>query len=476
MKAKVTVLLVPASLREKVLRLDYPTLVDQYRLPRLVGAKVLPLAAEGELHVLSYETFSSLKHARVLEELQPDLIVCDEAHALRHASAARTKRFLAYFKEHRDCRLAVLSGTMTSRSIKDYAHLAWLALRENAPIPTKWSVLEEWATAIDAAPFRAPAGALSRLCEDGEDARDGFRRRLVETEGVVATSESVLGTGLVLRERPLKLGRATAEAVRKMRRTWTTPDQGEAFDDVLVLHRYLRQMAAGFYYRWVWPRNEPDVVRETWLDARRAWHREVANFLTYRAEAGIDSPLGYAKACADGKVRSKNYLLWQEVRDTARPETEPVWLGDELVDDAIAWARSEPGIVWVEHAALGQRIAERSGLKHYGAGDDGILYEKGDRSVVASIRAHGTGKNLQRFSRNLVTTPPTSGSTWEQLLGRTHRSGQQADEVTFDVYRHTNEMSGAVTKAFTDAQYQFQATGSPQKLLQATVMWQVTNG
>ena len=40
MGSKVAVLLVPANLREKVFQQDYPTLVTQYRLPRLANAKV----------------------------------------------------------------------------------------------------------------------------------------------------------------------------------------------------------------------------------------------------------------------------------------------------------------------------------------------------------------------------------------------------------------------------------------------------
>jgi hypothetical protein len=71
-----------------------------------------------------------------------------------------------------------------------------------------------------------------------------------------------------------------------------------------------------------------------------------------------------------------------------------------------------------------------------------------------------------------VTTAPTSGTVWEQLLGRTHRPGQEADEVTFDVYRHTIELRAAMTKAVRDAHYQQDTTGNRQKLLAATYTFQ----
>ena len=468
MKSKVAVLLVPANLREKVFQQDYPTLVRQYRLPRLATGKVQPIDSPSTLYIHSYNELSSpLKHD-LLDQIQPDLIICDEAHALRHPSAARTRRFLNYFKTHPETRLCVLSGTMTSKSIKDYAHLAYLSLRKNTPVPTKYTVLEEWAAALDSAPVPAPPGALVRLCEPGEQAREGFRRRVVETPGVIATTDGSLGTSLVISERDLKATPVIREALKLMRETWTTPDEGEAFDEILTLHRYARQLAAGFYYRWIWPKGESAQVRANWLEARKAWNREVANFLTYRAKPGCDSPMLYAKACAEGKLSSMNYERWASVRDSAKPEVEAVWLDDYLVDDAVAWGNQAPGIVWYEHAALGVRIAEKGGFPLFGPGAEGILREKGTRTIVASIRAHGTGKNLQCFSRNLVTTTPTSGTVWEQLLGRTHRPGQEADEVTVEVYRHTLEMRAAVNKALRDADYQQTTTGNRQKLLSAT--------
>ena len=52
-------------------------------------------------------------------------------------------------------------------------------------------------------------------------------------------------------------------------------------------------------------------------------------------------------------------------------------------------------------------------------------------------------------------------------MGRTHRDGQLADAVTFDMITTCAEHVGAFYQAVADCQYVEDATGSPQKLLQA---------
>jgi len=88
-----------------------------------------------------------------------------------------------------------------------------------------------------------------------------------------------------------------------------------------------------------------------------------------------------------------------------------------------------------------------------------------------SIRAHGVGKNLQHgWSTQIVLEPPSSGTVWEQLLGRTHRPGQEADTVSFYVYQHTEAFRRAVVQAREDAAYIQDTTGSRQKLVYCTYM------
>jgi hypothetical protein len=69
------------------------------------------------------------------------------------------------------------------------------------------------------------------------------------------------------------------------------------------------------------------------------------------------------------------------------------------------------------------------------------------------------------FHRNLVANPPAGGDAWEQMLGRSHRAGQEADEVTVEVYRHTPEYKEAVQTARDLAGYIQGTFGGTQKLV-----------
>lgn len=102
-----------------------------------------------------------------------------------------------------------------------------------------------------------------------------------------------------------------------------------------------------------------------------------------------------------------------------------------------------------------------------------LLSERGDRSIVASIRAHGTGKNLQAFSRNLFANQFSDAAVGEQVLGRTHRQGQLADEVTAEVYRHTPVVIDALNRARMLAGYIEGTMGGSQKLLRATYLFTI---
>jgi hypothetical protein len=486
---RVAVLLIPAQLREQLLNQDWAFYEQHWVLPnRAAGRWFHP--ARPVLHVVAYSELSGAKSTELLKQVRPDLIIADEAHNLRNMTAARSKRFSRHFNEFPNTRLVCWSGTMTSKSLRDYAKLSTLALKSGSPTPAHYQQIEEWSEALDPNPWPTNPGALAKLCEPGEAVRVAYRRRVVDTPGVVSSPDTDnCQASLVFQERKVTCPPEIEERIRLLNKSWDRPD-GERLVDAFAVARCARELASGFFYRWRWPRNEPLPVRERWLAARKEWHSEIRERLK-TGKGQMDSPLLLAKAAIrwyegythDGKAippETRNGPLptwcahawpeWKEVRDTAKPETEAVWISDFLVRDAVDWAAGGPGIVWYEHDCLGRAIAKGAGIPFYGPGVEasrGILEEHGDRPIVASIRAQGTGKNLQQFCRQLVANPPSDGAAWEQLIGRTHRQGQLADEVTVEVYRHADAVRDALDKARGLAQYISQSFGGSQKLLRA---------
>jgi hypothetical protein len=471
MKSRKAVLLVPPQLKRKCLEDDIPLLYKHWQIPI------------ANIRVIAYSELSNAKCAQLLDEIKPDLIIADECHNLRHKSAARTKRFLRFMKEHPTCRFAGLSGTVTRRSILDYQHLIELALRKNSPVPAHFVDLTEWAEALDVSEDPASPGALLAFCTEEETramngktvteaqpfVRAGFRRRLVETTGVVSTEEGAIGTSLVISGLRLDIPAEVKIAIDDLRKKWEI--DGDELIDAMSVARIARELAAGFFYRWVWPNGIKDVE---WLGARSAWNKELREILKLNRK-GLDSPLEVINAIRAGKLRSDTWEAWVAVKDRPEPPREAVWISDYLIDETIRWAhetcsKTAPGIIWYMWDAFGQRVALKGGFPWYGPGmknDPGLARPDQEPVIVCSLWAHSTGKNLQRYSRNLMTTPPTGGVEWEQTMARTHRPGQEADEVTVDVFLHTQEMQKAWNQSIRDANYIQETQGQKQKLLYA---------
>lgn len=495
---KTAVLLIPVGLLDQLLSIDWPYYSQHWELPNL-GTTGLWSPDKPTLYIIPYSQLSSPKSSALLEKIRPDLIIADEAHNLKHKASARTRRFLAYFKNHPETRFCGWSGTLTTKSLKDYAHLAHLALGDNTPLPTHWPTVEEWAGAIDPPrknQFTSPMGALKALCEPGEHVRSAFRRRLVETPGVVATEESALACSLILEEREVQVPEAVVKAIDSLKDSWATPD-GEELITAMDVAGCAKELASGFYYRRTWPNNEPLEVRAAWLDARKNWHRELRERLKHpkleldseflATQAAIRWHEGYVFIDPETGVRtvyppgSKNgprptwaaehWPRWKELRKTAKPSKETIWIDEYLVRDSCDWMQKNTGIVWYTHVAFGEKLAEISKAPFYGPGPEaaiGIVRESGKKSIIASINSHREGRNLQAFSNQLIANPPTDGGWWEQLLGRTHRPNQQADEVYAWVYRHTSDLAAAVDSGIAYAGYIQETQGTKQKLVYAT--------
>jgi hypothetical protein len=486
-KCKTAVLFVPPGLINQ-LENEYHAIAEHFRVPSLV----LPGACAGKivvgapvLHVIPYSRFSLPASTDLLERLAPDLALADECHKLKAKDAARTRRFLRYFADHTDTRLCAWSGTITAKSIKDFAHIIAFALGENSPLPLHPSEVERWAGALDPSEWPSPPGALRAFAEGNEPTREAIRRRIVETKGVVSTrgSASCDATNILVERIPPPTPQKIINMLRDIQKTWIRPD-GEELIDALSVAACSRQLACGFYYRWRFPGNPSEQKINAWFAARKDWGRELREKLKHPAPF-LDSPRLCANAAERAREnykgdlpvwRSDTWGAWREVKNTITYETEPVWIDEYLARDAAIWATKSRGIVWYDYDAFGRKVSTFCDLPLHSGGkdaDEKIRSEKGDRSIVASIKSHHEGRDgLQfLFAEQLVANPPSSGEKWEQLLGRLHRPGQSSDEITTHVYRHTDDMRDAIDRAIVLAKYVEGLTGANQRLLAANVEW-----
>lgn len=494
------VVLVPPSLKTKLIDSDYVNLSKHWQLPNLANRYFIS-AERPTIHPVAYSELSSKKDADVLERIRPDIIVADEAHALTADGwSARKTRFRRYFKSAPQTRLYTMSGTLLRKSVLDLAPLLKMCLREGSPMPFDFNTLLSWAAVLDPKDRRAQVveswrdvearKELERLSpQPGLEPREVFQKRLFSTPGVVASEgRRECDAGLLFHERKLKTPAEVVQKLQELRTKWQLDE--EIFSDKIQLSRAARQLACGLYTRWKWPRNEPLQLRTRWLLARKEYHREERDFLQNRSKSGVDSPLLVKNALV--KLQAPNFnkkdtasillketalqeawALWQKVEPTCKPEEDVVWVSDYLVKDAVEWGKKNVGLIWTWHRALGPRIATEGGFPYYGDTDDAaaLLKEDGSRTIVLSANAFSAGQNLQAYSKQLLTSTTGNAVTWQQLLSRTHRDGQKADNIETWVYRHTPELIDAWNRARTNASFAQEVTKDEQLLLLGTCSW-----
>jgi hypothetical protein len=478
-------------LAAEVLEAKRPLLLIPAKLKRKTQNEIEALRKHWRFkppEIISYEWLGRVQAAEHLDKMQPDLIISDETHKLRNKSAAVTRRVGRYMEAQPETKFVAMSGTITKRSLEDYAHIAEWCLGRVAPVPLDWKILREWCDAFDEkvmAENRLAPGALLKLCNDQElqeiqgdslgTIRRAYRRRLVETPGVIATKEGFVDCSLGISAVEPRYNSQTEAAFENLKLNWETPD-GWPISDPVTLWRHAREMALGLYYIW-----DPRPPKE-WMAARKEWCATVRRIIKYKkldselqvaqaiASGRIDDPESERKDLAGNRLGGTVYSNWISIRDTFKPNTVPVWMDHGPLEFCENWMRENTGIVWVEHVFFGEALAKRTGRPFFHRKGEDAQRNLIDQStpaggsIIASIASNCEGRNLQAWSQNLVASPPPTGSVWEQLIARSHRDGQLADEVSVDVVLGCVQQWGGFEQARLDANYIQSTTGQLQKL------------
>lgn len=426
------------------------------------------------------------------------LMVVDEAHGIRHQDTARAMRLMRYFMDRPKTKFVAMTGTLTNDSIKDFSHLACMALGVNSPVPYDDRTLEAWAACIDADGKPGPGDWLytDRLIEwhigrpvnnlssteKRKLARAAFQKRLHKTRGVYITTQASHGSEIRFYFVKSSVPAEVLDALARIEEG-IHPAGIDYYESEMEQVVDARRVSIGLYYVWDWSkvgRTHPDME---WMERRKKWNRSVRFELSRRATTHYDSPKLVAKACQavlsghPPKVQPSRDLIdtyrdWAAVSERYNVETMKAarWVSTYLIDETMAWVRAQPGsiLIWYADTAVGELLATRYGLTVYGEGSRMPVDQAS--TCAASIKVHGTGRNLQPWNRQIVLGCPGNGQTWEQLLGRMHRHGQTAEFIDVVLPIPTARVLDAFENARRDAAYIEETTGQPQRLMFARMM------
>jgi hypothetical protein len=473
--SKRPLLIVPARLRDKTYR-EFAVLEQHWK-------------SHPGLQVVSYEKISNASGTAFLQKHRPDLIIFDEVHKLKNKGAAVTRKISAWMRTFPETRILAMSGTVTKRSLLDFNHILEWALPQGCPLPKPRLEVEAWAAAVDEIKpheQREPTepGALAMLCDPvertqgREGVRKALRRRIQQTPGVLACRgqkvDASLNISLVLEA---GYGRVVRGLAKKLQEG-VLPN-GDVFlvegkeGSAAALNarwRTMRTLTSGFWYDW-----DPKPPAD-WMELRAGWKRVVRRLLEEHLP-GLESEALVTRAAQQRKLGASAYELyerWAGVRNEHKWDVVPVWVDDAIVQRVAKWVKVHNGLIWVSEVALGERLEKELGLPYFHEmgkdrlGRPVMSTRPSDGSVVVSVASISDGQNLQAWNENLVISPPPTGSVWEQMIGRTHRPGQLADEVWFEVVIGCRVEWECWKQAVRDATFQTELE-APKKLTYATI-------
>jgi len=475
-------------------------------------------------YILPYSLLSTTDTDFLLESIAPELLICDEGHMIKNPRAARTRRLTRYI-ESAHPQLVVLSGTITNKGIQDYHHLIRGCLGEMCPLPRSPIMAAEWGgvinSEVDVVSFAQTKPLLPLLNwarakypemkfpENVPGFRRAYKRRLVSTPGVVATSDEEIRAGLLISNTPVvKYAEAQGfdrlhELMEAVQNDFVTPN-GDEIEFHMLSFKWLYELTTGFYNELTWPepealaRKRDGLVSEASIDLQRAqahhfaqqdYIKELRGFLYDNPPSGLDTPLLVGSNISRNFGRDVGDTLsdlWYKAHNMkwdGMPERESntIRVCDYKIQAAVKWAQALPaltgGIIWCHHQEAAKWVREalqEAGLQPlfcpagYAGGERISDVDNAGRICVASMPAHGQGKNLQHFEHQLFLQWPRPAKTAEQTIGRLHRKGQMADivQTTCLLTLPWDDIMFAAT--LNDAIYVTQTTGLRQRLIRAS--------
>jgi len=424
-----------------------------------------------KLYVIkSREQLARDKCAEYLFEFEPDLIVIDESDemsAIERSTPLKIDNYV-WAEGYEHVRVVALTATPSRNSIMGYWHVMRWCLREGAPVPTTKYEAMELAAALDekvrdpqSRPLPGPWGKTRA------EALETYRRRILETPGVIIVDGDSCKAPLTVRARLAKEDSILDEHFSVFRQRRHNPD-GITVTDPLSRWRMEGQLGCGLYSRYIKP------PPEEWVEARREYAKFVREAIAHsqHSRKPLYSELMVRKRFKDHEIIQR----WKEIGPTFDAKTETVWLSTSALESVLAWLEEspEPGIVWCGSVEFAQALSRAAKLRYYagkGKSKDGTwLYDAPVENIIVSWNANKKGFNLQPWTRQLIVMPPQSAKWIEQIIGRSHRSGQEK-HVFIDILMTSGGTFDLMASALGEAAFAQSTISLTQKMLRVTVQY-----
>ena len=474
------------ELRQQV-SLNYPIHI----LGGLTPPKRLDMSKQPSgLFIMSYSQLQLKDTVEILNNIAPETIISDECQNLAQMTASRTMRIGRYMDANPSTEFLAMSGTLTSKGLYDYAHITRWALKDKAPLPSNDSELTIWADVLNTTWSEYTVGnSLLPLVEwakvnykdekfdksEVASLRRAYKYRFTTAPGVVSSGDAQVNVSLMFENVPVKVP-DTYEGYAELKQHIYNVEEfmmnpsGEEIEYPIHKFKSLYELTSGMFLELYWPEVATVEKRlkvsaptardlldrsEHHLKATQQYTAELRRWIEENAADGLDSPsLLEDELTINGNnnVGDDLYTKWAFMKSKEFEELLPRdershRVCDYKIKEAVNFYKSlKKGtgcLFWYHHQEIGNWLHsefKKQGIQVIFAdagkrGEHFILDKKNaNLPIIASIGSHGTGKNLQHFQENYIVQFSRSATTMEQLIGRTHRMGQKADQLIM----HTN--------------------------------------
>jgi hypothetical protein len=460
MGARRPILILPSVLIPKTLH-DFASYTGTWRAPNPPP------------RLISREQLGPETGAKIISGHRPDLILVDETDELANGESAASRRIDRYVLANRKrydrgdpewVKVVAMTGTLSRKSLMGYWHLLCWALDDRAPVPLLRGEAKMWAAALDETTRNAMRRPLpGPLGHNRAAALEWFRKRLLETPGVVIVDGDTCAAPLTVRQRLAKECPKIDEYSRRLLL--------DEIPDMVVSDPLSRWRLDGFIGCGLYQKYQPPPPQQ-WRDTRRDIAKLVRDTI---AHSDLDTEAQVMRRHADHPT----VKAWREIKPTFKPErhTVAVWFSSATIESAAEWLYEQPNtpsIVWCGNVEFGRALAKVLRLAYFGAeGKDadgrGLHVAPTTKSMVVSWNANKRGFNLQAWGRHLIVHPPQSAKYLEQIFGRAHRSGRTAP-VEFTIMITSGGTLDAFDAALGEARHVRRSVGMTQKLLRAEIV------